>query len=107
MIRVTEKAATKALSLAQKEGKPAVLRLGVRGGGCSGMSYFMEFDDRGPRDSDHRQEVAGLQVVCDPKSMKFLENVELDYDTNLLRGGFRFNNPNAKKSCSCGESFAV
>lgn len=107
MLNVTERAAEKALDLASRDGKPPVLRVGVRGGGCSGMSYFMDFDVDGPRDADHRLEVAGLTVLVDPKSMKFLEETELDFDTKILSGGFRFNNPNAKRSCSCGESFTV
>ena len=106
MITVTERAAKKALTIAAKEGKQPVLRVGVKGGGCSGLSYFMDFDDA-PRDSDVRLDVLGLTVLCDPKSLKILEGTELDYDTNLLRGGFRFNNPNAKHSCGCGESFSI
>jgi iron-sulfur cluster assembly protein len=106
MITVTERAAKKALVLAQRDGKQPVLRVGVRGGGCSGLSYYIDFDE-GPRDDDQRLEIAGLTIVVDPKSLKFLEGTELDYDTNLLKGGFRFNNPLAKRSCGCGESFSV
>lgn len=107
MLTVTERAAEKALQLAERDGKPPVLRIGVRGGGCSGMSYFMDFEVREARETDHRMEVAGLTVLVDPKSAKFLEQTELDFDTKILSGGFRFNNPQAKRSCSCGESFTV
>ncbi len=105
MITVTEKAAAKAVSLAQKEGRRALLRLGVKGGGCSGMSYFFEFADES-RAADTVWEVGGLTVVCDAKSMEFLKGCIFDFDSNLLKGGFRFQNPQAKRSCSCGESFS-
>lgn len=106
MITVTERAAEKAIKLAERDGKPKVLRVGVRGGGCSGMSYFFDFDDA-PRADDKVWEVKGLTVVCDPKSLTLLEGTELDYDTNLLKGGFKFHNPQAKRSCGCGESFSM
>ena len=106
MITVTQRAAEKAVKLAEKEGRPKVLRVGVRGGGCSGLSYFFEFDTE-PREGDEVLEVHGLKVVCDRKSLTFIDGTELDYETNLLKSGFRFNNPMAKRSCSCGESFTV
>lgn len=106
MISVTESAAKKVLALAEKEGKPPVLRVGVRGGGCSGMSYFMDFDSEG-REGDQSLEILGLRVVIDPKSLKLIDGTELDYETKLLSGGFRWNNPQAKRSCSCGESFTI
>jgi iron-sulfur cluster assembly protein len=80
-------------------------RVGVRGGGCSDFTYF--YDWGSPRHNDTVLEVAGLKVVVDPKSLKILEGTELDYESNLLAGGFKFKNPNAKKSCSCGDSFSV
>lgn len=107
MITVTEKAAAKACKLAERDGQPAILRVGVRGGGCSGLSYFIDFDANGPQENDKVLEVHGLTVICDPKSLEFIEGTTLDYDTNLLSGGFRFSNPKAKRSCSCGESFSV
>jgi iron-sulfur cluster assembly protein len=96
----------KVLQLAEEEGAANTLRVGVRGGGCSGLSYFMDFDAT-PRDGDVVVEYGELKVVCDPKSMKLMAGTELDYETNLLKRGFKFNNPQAKRSCSCGESFAV
>lgn len=107
MLKVTESAAEKVRSLAERDGMEPILRVGVRGGGCSGLSYFMDFESKAPRDSDVRIEVGSVLVLVDPKSMKFLENTELDYETKILAGGFKFNNPKAKKSCSCGESFTV
>ena len=106
MVTLTERAVRKVLHLAEKEGVAKMLRVGVRGGGCSGLSYFMDFDDA-PRDGDEITEYGELKVVCDPKSMKFMAETELDYETSLLKGGFKFNNPQAKRSCSCGESFSV
>ncbi|RYF10784.1 MAG: iron-sulfur cluster assembly accessory protein [Deltaproteobacteria bacterium] len=107
MIEVTQRAAHKALLIAKNESRsPIILRLGVRGGGCSGLSYFFEFVTA-PRDHDLRWEAHGLQVVCDPKSHALLADSSFDFEPNLLKGGFRFNNPQAKRSCSCGESFAL
>lgn len=106
MIHVTEKAARKAVSLAQKDNVPAILRVGVRGGGCSGLSYFLDFTDA-IKEDDTTLEVEGLTVVCDPKSLQYIDGMRLDFDSNLLGGGFKFHNPNAKRSCSCGESFTV
>ena len=106
MVTLTPRAAEKALDLARRGGKPPRLRVGVRGGGCSGLSYFYDFDT-GQRADDQEADFFGLQVVCDPKSLSFLTNTVLDFDPHPLRGGFRFSNPQAKRSCSCGESFTV
>lgn len=106
MILVTDKAAQKAISLAERDNKPAILRVGVKGGGCSGLSYFLDFTEA-VREDDTVLELGDLKVICDPKSLKYINGMQLDFDTNLLNGGFRFKNPNAKRSCSCGESFTV
>ncbi len=106
MLNVTEKAAKKALELATRDGKKPVLRVGVKGGGCAGYSYFMDFDET-TREGDTVFEVAGLTVRCDPKSQKILGETTLDYETNLMNHGFRFKNPLVKRSCGCGESFSV
>ena len=106
MIQITERAAAKASEMAEKQGVPKILRVGIRGGGCSGFSYFLEFDDK-PRDGDKTLEIKGLKVVVDPKSLLYLDGTEVDFVPSLLKGGFKFNNPNAKHSCSCGESFGV
>lgn len=107
MVTVTERAAEKALRIAEKDGLQKVLRVGVRGGGCSGFTYFYEFDEKGPQPDDHVSQVGELTVVVDPKSMKILDGTVLDYDTHPLKGGWRFNNPNATKTCGCGESFST
>lgn len=106
MLTVTEKAAKKVLDLASKDGKAPVLRVGVKGGGCAGYSYFMDFD-AGARAGDSVIEVAGLTVRCDPKSLRLLEGTTLDYETNLMNHGFRFKNPAVKRTCGCGESFSI
>jgi len=106
MIQVTERAAQKAIQLAEREGRPKVLRIGVRGGGCSGFSYFLEFTEDF-RPDDAVTEVGELKVLCDPKSVRLMDGTELDYETSLLKAGFRFTNPQAQRTCSCGESFAI
>ena len=87
------------------EGK--VLRLGVKGGGCSGLSYVMAFEDAAGA-GDHAWDADGLSVVVDPKSARFLAGTTLDYSVkNLMEGGFVFHNPNATRSCGCGSSFST
>ena len=84
----------------------AFLRMGVRGGGCSGMSYSLEFDtEMGPHDREF--EIEGIKVVCDKKSYIYLNGTTLDYVRQGLTGGFTFVNPNAKSSCGCGTSFSA
>ncbi len=82
------------------------LRMGVKGGGCSGLSYSLEFDSElGPHDK--KFDIDGVQVVCDAKSYLYLNGVTLDYVTEGLQGGFTFINPQAKSSCGCGTSFSA
>jgi iron-sulfur cluster assembly protein len=82
------------------------LRMGVKGGGCSGMSYLLEFDSEiGPHDREF--EIDGVKVVCDKKSYLYLSGTTLDYVQQGLTGGFTFVNPNAKSSCGCGTSFSA
>lgn len=82
------------------------LRMGVKGGGCSGLSYSLEFDNElGPHDK--KFEIDGVQVVCDKKSYLYLNGTTLDYVTQGLTGGFTFVNPQAKSSCGCGTSFSA
>ena len=82
------------------------VRVGVKGGGCSGLSYTMDFAQE-PADHDKISEVDGIRVFVDPKSYLYLNGMTLDYGTELMGGGFRFVNPNATRTCSCGESFSV
>jgi iron-sulfur cluster assembly protein len=82
------------------------LRMGVKGGGCSGLSYSLEFDNElGPHDK--KFDIEGIQVVCDTKSYLYLNGTTLDYVMQGLTGGFTFVNPNAKSSCGCGTSFSA
>ena len=106
MITLTSRAITKAITLAQKEGKPPILRVGVKGGGCSGLSYVLDFVED-IKETDTRSALAGLTVICDPKSFEFIKELVLDFETNLLKSGWKFTNPKATKSCSCGESFSI
>ncbi|KAJ7945320.1 Iron-sulfur assembly protein IscA [Quillaja saponaria] len=84
------------------------LRIGVKQGGCSGMSYTMEFENRAnARPDDSVIEYNGFVIVCDPKSLLFLYGMQLDYSDALIGGGFSFKNPNATQTCGCGKSFAA
>jgi iron-sulfur cluster assembly protein len=105
-IAVTDKAAEKLCELMVAEKKdPTVygLRLGVQGGGCSGMTYFMDFDTA--RDDDKVFENKGARVLVDPKSILHVSGSILDYSEGLMGSGFQIKNPNAKSSCGCGSSF--
>ena len=106
-LRLTPKAIEMAKKAIVKRGTPnAALRLGVRGGGCSGASYAMEFSEK-IRDRDHVFDFDGLRVVVDPKSLVYLRGSVLDYEVQLMQHGFKFKNPNEKSACGCGESFSV
>lgn len=108
MITVTEiaKAQIKKM-LEKKEPGRTALRMGVRGGGCSGLSYTLDFDNN-ISDLDKTFDLAeGIKIVIDPKSFGYLDGTELDFTHDLIDGGFRFNNPNARRSCGCNTSFQV
>jgi len=107
-ISLTERAATKIKDAFRKNAMPegSCLRVGVKGGGCSGFSYTLDVADK-PADDDEVFESNGVRMVCDPKSYLFLNGTEVDYSDDLLKGGFVFNNPNAKRSCNCGASFST
>ncbi|PKU82145.1 iron-sulfur assembly protein IscA, chloroplastic isoform X1 [Dendrobium catenatum] len=84
------------------------LRIGVKQGGCSGMSYTMEFENRAnTRSEDSLIEYKGFTIVCDPKSLLYVYGMQLDFSDALIGGGFSFKNPNATKTCGCGKSFAA
>lgn len=107
MITVTEVAAKEVQRLLQENDlKDAVLRMGVQGGGCSGLSYTLGFDEQ-VGENDQVFDMEGFKIAVDMKSYLYLDGTELDYTTDLLGGGFRFNNPNASRSCGCGSSFTV
>ena len=106
LIRVTDSAVTKLVSLREREGKGDFLRVRVTGGGCSGLAYKLEFVEA-PKKGDMLIRKDGIQILVDSKSALYLKGMTLDYSDAMISGGFKFNNPNAKASCSCGESFAV
>jgi len=106
-VELTAKAIEMGKKALARRGTPdAALRLGVRGGGCSGVSYAIEFADK-VRTKDNVYEFDGLRVVVDPKSLVYLRGSVLDYEFKLMEHGFKFRNPNVSKSCGCGESFGV
>ena len=108
MITVSENAKQRALSLIKEDNKPAdtFIRVGVEGGGCSGLSYKLEFDNQ-LKEGDQVFEDKGIKIVVDKKSFLYLIGTELDFSGGLNGKGFVFNNPNAQRTCGCGESFAV
>jgi iron-sulfur cluster assembly accessory protein len=107
LIKVTPNAAKKVGSLLAKQGRvEGVLRVAVMGGGCSGLQYKMDLQDR-PANRDILVETGGIKVVVDPKSALYVTGSELDYVDALQDGGFKVKNPNAATSCSCGESFSA
>lgn len=107
-IQMSETALKQVKALREQQGKDLCLRVGVRQGGCSGMSYAMDFEDPSNiRKDDEVFDYEGFQVICDPKSMLYLYGLMLDYNTALIGGGFTFTNPNATQTCGCGSSFAT
>lgn len=105
-ITLTEPAAERIKNFLQNRGKGIGLRLGVKTSGCSGMAYVLEFVDE-TNDEDQVFEDHGIKVIIDPKSLIYLDGTEVDYGKEGLNEGFKFNNPNVKDSCGCGESFTV
>jgi len=108
-VHLTEKALKRIRAVMAKEGiSPAEggLRLGVTGGGCSGLSYAIKFDTH-PRERDRIFEFEGVRVFIDPKSFVYLHGMTLDYEETLMRQGFNFINPNSSRSCGCGTSFSA
>jgi len=109
MIHVSEKAAAKIRELLTKEGVPTEsggLRVGVQGGGCSGLTYAMRLDTES-RNRDKVFEENGARIFVDPKSYLYLHNTTLDYLEDLMKQGFVFQNPQATRSCGCGSSFTA
>src|ERR1044071_7090241 len=108
MITVSENAKNHAIELMSAENRPAdtFIRVGVEGGGCSGLSYKLEFDNQ-MKEGDQAFEDKGIKIVVDRKSFLYLAGTELEYTSGLNGKGFVFNNPNASRTCGCGESFSV
>lgn len=105
-ITLSDKAAKHVAGFLQKRGKGIGLRLGVRTSGCSGMAYKLEFVDEVNED-DQVFDSNGVKVIVDAKSLPYLDGMELDFAREGLNEGFKFNNPNVKDQCGCGESFNV
>jgi len=112
-ILITETAMQQLARLCLEQGTENLLRVGVRSGGCSGMSYtmdFVPFSDVQKGDEIYEYTAPGgeaFKVVCDPKSLLYIYGMQLDFSTALIGGGFNFTNPNASQTCGCGSSFAV
>jgi iron-sulfur cluster assembly protein len=108
MITVSENAKNHAISLMKEENRPegSFIRVGVEGGGCSGLSYKLEFDNI-KKEGDQEFEDKGIKIVVDRKSFLYLVGTELEFTGGLNGKGFVFNNPNANRTCGCGESFSV
>jgi iron-sulfur cluster assembly protein len=108
MLQISENAARLIRKMTLKNGMPeGGLRIGIKAGGCSGLSYTFAWEAT-PHGDDHVFEgPEGSKVFVDPKSFRFIDGTTLDYDTSLVSKGFVFNNPNAKTSCGCGTSFSV
>ena len=105
-MQLTAAAGAKASALRVREGQGDFLRVAISGGGCNGLSYKLKFVPA-PKRGDILVRTAGVPVVVDSKSALYLKGTQLDYSSALVAGGFKFSNPNAKASCSCGESFSV
>jgi iron-sulfur cluster assembly protein len=106
LVLLTPAAGTKVSSLISRENQGEFLRVAITGGGCNGLSYKMKFVPQ-PKRGDILVRTAGVQVVVDSKSALYIKGTHLDYSSAMVAGGFKFSNPNAKASCSCGESFSV
>ncbi|MDB6114348.1 MAG: iron-sulfur binding protein [Lacunisphaera sp.] len=106
LVRLTADAGLKITALIAREQQGDFLRIAITGGGCNGLSYKLRFATE-PRKGDILVRTAGVPVVVDPKTALYLKGTQLDYSSKMVAGGFKFSNPNAKASCSCGESFSV
>ena len=106
LVLLTPPAGTKVAALIAREKQGDYLRIAISGGGCNGLSYKMKFVPE-PRRGDILVRSAGVRVLVDSKSALYLKGTHVDYSAALVAGGFKFTNPNAKASCSCGESFSV
>ena len=108
MIKVSDHAKEKAIQLMAQDNHPSgsFIRVGVEGGGCSGLTYKLEFDST-LKPEDKVFEDKGMRIVCDRKSFLYLVGTQLEFSDGLNGKGFVFNNPNANRTCGCGESFSV
>jgi len=108
IVTLTDAALAEINRLREKKGlDEIVLRVGVKGGGCAGLSYTLNMDDAEVKPTDHLLDYENVKLVVDRKSALFLRGMQLNYSDDLIGGGFKFENPNAKKSCACGSSFSA
>lgn len=108
MITLTPSATEEVKRLVEKEQKPNVgLRIGIKGGGCSGMTYVLAIEEASPQQYDTVFEQDGVKILIDAKSHLYLDGTTIDYKNSLMGGGFEFQNPLAKKTCGCGTSFTT
>lgn len=106
LVKLTEAAGRKVAALIARESQGDYLRVAIAGGGCNGLSYKLRFAPA-PKRGDILVTSAGARVLVDPKTALYLKGTHIDYSSALIAGGFKFSNPNAKASCSCGESFSI
>ena len=109
-ITLSETAAREIKSIIEQQQLPAEqtrLRVGVRGGGCSGFSYLLDLTEEQPGEADEAMESHGVAIVCDAKSLLYLDGTEIDFRDEVMGRGFVFKNPNATSSCGCGSSFSA
>lgn len=106
LVRLTEPAGAKVKALVAREQQGDYLRVAISGGGCNGLSYKLRFAKE-PKKGDILVRTGGVPVIVDPKTALYLKGTVVDFSNKLIAGGFKFSNPNAKASCSCGESFSV
>jgi iron-sulfur cluster assembly protein len=106
LVRLTEPAGVKVRALIARDKQGEYLRIAITGGGCNGLSYKMRFAPAAKK-GDILVRTAGVEVIVDPKTALYLKGTVLDYSNKMIAGGFKFSNPNAKASCSCGESFSI
>jgi iron-sulfur cluster assembly protein len=106
LVKLTDAAGVKTRALIAREQQGDFLRIAITGGGCNGLSYKLRFTAE-PKRGDILVSTGGVPVVVDPKTALYLKGTVLDYSNRMVAGGFKFSNPNAKASCSCGESFSV
>ncbi len=106
LVKLSEAAGRKVAALIAREKQGEYLRVAIAGGGCNGLSYKLRFAPA-PKRGDILVESAGVRVLVDAKTALYLKGTHIDYSSALIAGGFKFTNPNAKASCSCGESFSV
>lgn len=108
-VTLTERAAEEVMTIIEQQNLPVdkmYLRMGVKGGGCSGFSYALDLTEN-KNDTDEEWEEHGVKVICDPRSMLYLEGCTVDFKDEVMGRGFVFDNPNASGTCGCGSSFSV